>query len=375
MDGHRFALFNCQGGLFDELPVEDIRDLMLLRFLPAQWIYFCLFWHEHQWGQVQFFAFPVRDIFVSYQQIGSSDNILKFLESQFSQVLPDFFGNEPKVVFHIIRTAIETFPEFFVLRCHSNRTGVQVTFTHHHAPKDDQCCSGKSKLFRSHECCHDHIATIFHLSVGLEHHFFPQVVHHQDLLRFGQPHLQRQTCMFDRRARTGSCTALCSTDRDQVGRCFGHTCSNGSYSRFGDKLHTYLRIRIHVFQIKDQLCKVFNRIDIVVGRGRDQRNPWYRVPGPGDDLVHLVSRQLSALPGFCALGDLDLYFVCIYQVFRGNPKSPAGYLFDLTSCTVTIFKRFEPGRVLTPFAGIASSANPIHGNGQRFMGFFADGAI
>ena len=80
---------------------------------------------------------------------------------------------------------------------------------------------------------------------------------------------------------------------------------------FGDEFDADPRVRVGVFEVKDQLRQVFNRINVVVRRRRNQRHARRRVAGAGDDLIDLVAGKLAAFAGLGSLRDLDLELVGI----------------------------------------------------------------
>ena len=85
-----------------------------------------------------------------------------------------------------------------------------------------------------------------------------------------------------------------------------------------------------------------------------------------------MSGELTTFTGFCSLGNFNLKLIGIYQVFGCNTKTAACNLFNSTSYTVAVFKRFETYRIFTTFTGIASSADPVHCNSKCFMSFTTD---
>src|SRR5436190_1171408 len=64
-----------------------------------------------------------------------------------------------------------------------------------------------------------------------------------------------------------------------------------------DELDTDPGHRIGLLQVVNQLGQVFDAVDIVMGRWRDQRNARDRMPQMGDVGVHLVLGQLAAFAG------------------------------------------------------------------------------
>ena len=96
----------------------------------------------------------------------------------------------------------------------------------------------------------------------------------------------------------------------------------------GNKLHADGRLRIHALQVPNQLCQIFNRVDVVVRRRRNQLHARLCVTQPRDQFCDLVARQLSTLTGLRALRNFDLQFLGMGQIFGGHAKARAGDLFD-----------------------------------------------
>ena len=63
---------------------------------------------------------------------------------------------------------------------------------------------------------------------------------------------------------------------------------------------------MHLVQIMNQLSEVFNGINVVMGRRRDQRHTRFAVAQPGDVVINLRTRQLPAFTRLGPLGNLDL---------------------------------------------------------------------
>ena len=103
----------------------------------------------------------------------------------------------------------------------------------------------------------------------------------------------------------------------------GHARGNGAHADFGHQLHADARIAIGVLEIVDQLGQVFDRIDVVVRRRRNQAHARGGVPRLGDPRIHLGAGQLAAFAGLGALRHLDLQFLRAHQVVGlVTPKRP-----------------------------------------------------
>ena len=94
----------------------------------------------------------------------------------------------------------------------------------------------------------------------------------------------------------------------------------------------------------------------------------------GDGLVHLAAGQFAALAGLGALHDLDLQFVGIGQVIDRHAEPAAGHLLDGAARGIAVRQRRVAARILAALAGVRLAADAIHGHGQHFVGFGADGA-
>ena len=116
---------------------------------------------------------------------------------------------------------------------------------------------------------------------------------------------------------------------------------------------------------------------------------------------HLATRQLPAFSGLGPLGHLDLNLVRAGQVFRSHPKPARGHLFNFGTHGVAriqgvihlkdfLAQKVRHGLALldryafefvavaqgifAAFARIAFSADAVHGDGQRRVGFRGNGA-
>src|ERR1035441_2854500 len=97
-----------------------------------------------------------------------------------------------------------------------------------------------------------------------------------------------------------------AADQHDVGVSFRHASRNCAYAHFSNQLHGDASLRIHIFQVVDQLCEILDRINIVMRWRRDQSNSRNGVPQTGNHFVHLVPGELPTFSGFRALSHLDL---------------------------------------------------------------------
>src|SRR5690606_7251131 len=142
----------------------------------------------------------------------------------------------------------------------------------------------------------------------------------------------------------------------------GHTGSDGTDTGFRHQLDRHQRLRVDLLEVIDQLRQVFDRVDVVMRRRRDQGHARYRVAQLGDQAVDLAAGQLAALPGLGALGHLDLQHFGVDQVFRGYTEATGGHLLDLRALDGAI-----AGRVFTALTGVGTATQAVHRLGQRLV--------
>lgn len=71
-------------------------------------------------------------------------------------------------------------------------------------------------------------------------------------------------------------------------------------------------IGVDLVKVEDELGQIFDRVDVVVGRGRNQGNPGFRRTKGCDVLGDLGPRELTALPRLGALAHLNLDLVVCF---------------------------------------------------------------
>ena len=77
-------------------------------------------------------------------------------------------------------------------------------------------------------------------------------------------------------------------------------------ARLAHELDVHAGLGVGALEVEDELLEVFDRVDVVVRRRRDEPDAGGRVPGARDPRVDLGRRQLAALAGLGALRELDL---------------------------------------------------------------------
>src|SRR5262249_9006754 len=155
-----------------------------------------------------------------------------------------------------------------------------------------------------------------------------------------------------------------AADQDHVGLGLRHAGRDRSDPDFGDQLHAYPRAIVGILEVVDQLREILDRIDIVVWRRRDEPDPGRRVTNLRDEIIDLLSGQLTTLAGLGALRHLDLEFVGVDQVVTGHAEARRCDLLDRAAPPVAVGIGNETRRVLAPLAGVALATDSVHRDGQ-----------
>ncbi len=164
----------------------------------------------------------------------------------------------------------------------------------------------KPILLRAQQRGNHHVAARLQLAVRLHLDAAAQIVQQQHLLRLRQPKLPGQTRMLDRTQRRSAGSAVVAGDQHHIGMRLRNARGDRADASFGHQLHRNARLRIDVLQVVDQLRQIFDRVDIVMRRRRDQAHTRNRVAQLRDKVVDFVAGQLAAFAGLRALRHLDL---------------------------------------------------------------------
>ena len=195
-----------------------------------------------------------------------------------------------------------------ILRGDADRAGVEMADAHHDAAERDERRGGETEFLGAEQRGDDHVAAGLQLAVRLDGDAAAQIVQHQRLVRFGEAEFPRQAGVLDGRLRRGAGAAVESGDEHDIRMRLGDARGDGADADFGHQLHADARVAVRVLQVVDQLREVFDRVDVVVRRRRDEADAGSRVPHLGDPRIDLGAGKLAAFAGLRALRHLDLQF-------------------------------------------------------------------
>ncbi len=301
--------------------------------------------------------------FQQFQQVGATDEFGQRRHAQPGQPHAGFFGDEPEVVHHHFGQADEVLQaQHLVLSGDAGGAVVEVADAQVFAPQRDHGRGAEAEALGAQNGGLDHVQTGLQAAVGLHPHLFAQAVHAQRLVGFGQAQLPRRAGVLDRGERAGAGAAVVAGDGDQVSVGLGHTGGDGADAGARHELHRHQRARVDLLEVVDQLRQVFDGVDVVVRRRRDQRHAGFGVAQLGDLVVDLVARQLATFAGLRPLCHFDLQHLSAGQIGRGDTKAARGHLLDLGVLLGAV-----AGRVFAALTGVRAPAEAVHGGGQRLV--------
>ena len=301
--------FQRRCGLLDEDVIERLIKAMILGLnLMASHARWQRGRVENR-GEVDAFGLPVVLGDGGVDFFHSPHHLIECAEAKFGHVLAHLLGEKEEEVDYMLGLALETRAQNRILCRDAHRTGVQVAFAHHDAAHGDQRHGGEAELFGAQQRGNHHVAARLQLAVGLHFDAAAQIVQQQHLLGFGQAQFPRQSGVLDGAQGRSAGASAVAGDEHHVGMRLADAGGHRAHAHLGDQFHRDARLGIDVLQVVDQLRQVFDGINVMVRRRRDQGHAGNRVTHPGDDLIHLVPRQLAALAGLCALRHLDLQLV------------------------------------------------------------------
>ena len=163
-----------------------------------------------------------------------------------------------------------------------------------------------------------------------------------------------------------------SADKHNVSMALGHASGDGANTNFRNQFHVDPGVGVDVFQVMYQLCQVFNGINIMVGRRRDQFNPRCGLTHPSNIFINLMAGQLSTLAGLGTLGHLNLEVGSIDQIVGSYTEPTGGDLFNGAAARITVLVQPVTPVVFSTLTGVAARRHSVHGDGHHFVGFSAD---
>ena len=156
---------------------------------------------------------------------------------------------------------------------------------------------------------------------------------------------------------------------------FGNAGRHSAHANLRNQLHMNTGLGVGILQIVDELGQIFNGVDVVMRRRRDQPYAGRGVAGLGYPRPDFVPRQLPAFAGFCALRHFDLQVVGFCEILARHAEAPRCHLLDRAAAIVAVGVAHISARVFASFAGVGFAADAVHGDGKSLMGFSRDGAV
>ena len=309
-------------------------------------------------------------IVLHLQKIAPAHQLVHRPRAQLRHDLPQLLRHEDHEPLHVLRLADEPLAQFRVLRRHAEGTGAQLAHAHHAAAHGDQRRGGKAEFLRAQQQRNGHVVPGHQFAVSLQRHGLPEAVAAQHLMGLGQANLPGQARVMDAGHWRRAGAALAAGDQDAARPCLGHTAGDGAHTGGRHQLDRYFGIFIRTLQVINEFGQVFDGVDIVMGRRRNQRDSGRGAAGLRHALRHLRAGQMPSLTGLRALGHLDLYLLGAQQIVPGHAKAPGGYLLD-----GGIQLRAEALGQLAALATVAPAAKAVHGDSHALVGLLRYGAV
>jgi len=177
---------------------------------------------------------------------------------------------------------------------------------------------------------------------------------------FAQPNFPGKPGVFDGGQRRRAGAATVAADGDDVGARFGDAGGDDADSGTGYEFDADTCLGIYGAQIVDQLRQVFNAVDVVMGRRRDERRAGRGMANARDVLGDFLGGQLAAFTGFGALRHLDFQLFGVDEIVRGDAETPGSNLFNFVGGSRLV--AIGVG-VFSTFTGVAFAAEDVHGGG------------
>ena len=241
-----------------------------------------------------------------FQELRPSDSLVERAESKFCEMFACLLREKAEEVDDMGGTSCEELALLDTLSRDAYGAGVAVASTVLNAAESNKQSGSESEFFGAEQGCDHDIAASFELSVDLDFDAPSQSVLDKRLLGFGKSKFPGEPGVLHGSEGCRARSAVEAGDENDVRVCFGDARGDRAYAGFRNELNADAGFMICAAEIVDQLGEVFDRVDVVVWRRRNQGRAGSCVTELGDEIVHLVRRELSAFTGFRALSQLYL---------------------------------------------------------------------
>ena len=300
-----------------------------------------------------------------------ADNVVQRARAEPAEAFANFGGDTTKIGHSHFRFAAETRAIFFVLGGDACRAGIQVALAGHDAADGEKRGGAEAVLIGAEKSGDDDVAAEFEAAVGAQAHAAAKAGEQKRFVRFAQANFPGQAGIFDRSERRRAGAALEARDGDDVRAGFRDSGGDDSDTRAGDEFHADARGGIDGAQIVNELGQIFDAVNVVVRRRRNQGHAGDGVAYASDEGCDFQGGELAAFAGFRTLRHFDFEFVGANEIFRGDAEARGGNLFH----AVTRFglEAVHIG-IFAALSGVAAPAEAIHRDRKSADGFGAERA-
>ena len=240
--------------------------------------------------QVDRLGFPVAEVIALFQAVIAADHFVDGMEAQAGHDFPQVLCDEAHEVDDIFRFALEAFAQFFVLRADTVRAGVEVADAQHMAADGQERCRTEAEDFSAEEGGNGDVAACEQFAVDFQGDAVAQAVEEQRLLDFRQADFPGQAGMAQARPRRSAGPAVVTADNDIVGLGFDDTGGNRADAGAGRQFDANRSLAVGILEVKDEFGQVFDGVNIVMRRRRDEGDACRSMTGLGDIRIDFIAR-------------------------------------------------------------------------------------
>ena len=136
VEGHFLLVLDGFLSRSDDVLILHATHLRELTTIPVEW--FVSLRLVEQTGKVNRLLL-VSSLFCMYfNEFRMTNDVFESMHTHLREIFAHLFSQEREEVHHVVRLSSEASPQSLVLCCHTYRTGVGVTLTHHHTAQYDE---------------------------------------------------------------------------------------------------------------------------------------------------------------------------------------------------------------------------------------------
>src|SRR6266436_5781139 len=174
-------------------------------------------------------------------------------------------------------------------------------------------------------------------------------------------------CVLDGTERRSARSSFVTADQNDVSVRFGNPGGDRADPGLCHQFHANFGPGIDLFEVVYELGQIFDGINVMVRRRRNQHHSRSAFSEPGNEFGDFMAWKLTSFAWLRALSHFDLDLFRGRQIGGGDAEAALCNLFDRAIWPISVFPSMKSFRIFPAFTRIRFAADLIHRDRQAFV--------